>query len=89
MVPELRKAVGSNSQEHELLVMSKGRTRSGQAEPGASRKPDKKPGKKPDSAVQAAIGNRLRAYYDSVAQEPVPDRFVELLKQLDLKDSGH
>jgi hypothetical protein len=29
------------------------------------------------------IGNRLRAYYNTVAQEPVPDRFVELLEQLD------
>ena len=36
-----------------------------------------------DSSVERAIGSRLRAYYDEVAREPVPDRFVELLKQLD------
>jgi hypothetical protein len=36
-----------------------------------------------DNAVERAIGSRLRAYYDEVAREPVPDRFVELLKQLD------
>jgi hypothetical protein len=36
-----------------------------------------------DSSVERAIGSRLRAYYDEVAREPVPDRFVNLLKQLD------
>jgi hypothetical protein len=68
--------------------MSKGKARPGQAGPGASDKASKKPGKRSDLAVQAAIGNRLRAYYAGVAQEPVPERFVELLKRLDSKDSG-
>ena len=36
--------------------------------------------------VQAKIGNQLRAIYDDVVQEGVPDRFVELLKRLDKKD---
>jgi hypothetical protein len=36
-----------------------------------------------DSSVERAIGSRLRAYYDEVAREPVPDRFVNLLKRLD------
>ena len=36
--------------------------------------------------VQAKIGQQLRAYYDGLV-EPTPDRFVELLKQLD-KPSG-
>jgi hypothetical protein len=36
-----------------------------------------------DPLVQAAIGVRLRSYYEEVAREPIPDRFVELLKQLD------
>jgi Anti-sigma factor NepR len=36
--------------------------------------------------VQAKIGNQLRAIYDVVVQEGVPDRFVELLKRLDNKD---
>ena len=35
-----------------------------------------------DPTVQAAIGRKLRALYDEVANEPVPDRFSELLKQL-------
>jgi hypothetical protein len=38
-----------------------------------------------EAAVDRAIGARLRALYDEVAQEPVPDRFVELLRQLDEK----
>ena len=36
-----------------------------------------------DGSVERAIGSRLRAYYDEVAREPVPDRFVDLLKRLD------
>ena len=36
-----------------------------------------------DSSVERAIGSRLRAFYDEVAREPVPERFVELLKRLD------
>jgi Anti-sigma factor NepR len=35
-----------------------------------------------DPTVQAAIGRKLRALYDEVANEPVPERFSELLKQL-------
>jgi Anti-sigma factor NepR len=31
------------------------------------------------------LGNKLRDYYDQVAREPVPDRFVQLLKQLEAK----
>jgi hypothetical protein len=40
-----------------------------------------------DGSVQASIGNRLRAYYDEVAREPVPERFVELLKRLDTPEA--
>ena len=35
--------------------------------------------------VQAKIGNQLRAIYDDVVKEGVPDRFIELLKRLDEK----
>ena len=31
------------------------------------------------------IGQRLRSFYDEVAQQPVPDRFVDLLNQLEAK----
>lgn len=44
--------------------------------------------RKLDKAAQTAIGSRLRAYYDEVARESIPDRFVELLKQLENKDTG-
>ncbi len=33
------------------------------------------------------IGQRLRTFYDEVAQQPVPDRFMELLNQLEAKSS--
>jgi hypothetical protein len=36
--------------------------------------------------VQAKIGNQLRAIYDDVVKEGVPDRFVDLLKRLEKKD---
>jgi hypothetical protein len=42
--------------------------------------------RKLDRSVQTAIGARLRAYYDGVEREAIPDRFVELLKQLEKKD---
>ena len=44
-----------------------------------------------DDGVQSAIGKRLRAYYDDVASEPVPDRFLSLLDALDAAESssGH
>jgi Anti-sigma factor NepR len=42
-----------------------------------------------DGSVEKAIGSRLRAYYDEVAREPVPDRFVTLLKRLDDESNKH
>lgn len=36
-----------------------------------------------DRAVQARIGDNLRAMYDELLQQPVPDRFKDLLGQLD------
>ncbi len=45
------------------------------------------PGARPgiDAEVQAHIGRQLRTVYDSVANEPVPDRFLRLLRELDKK----
>jgi anti-sigma factor NepR-like protein len=37
-------------------------------------------------ALQGHIGRQLRAMFDGVAHEPVPDRFLQLLK--DLEQSG-
>lgn len=36
-----------------------------------------------DRQVQAKIGQQLRAMYDEVVDQGVPDRFAELLKKLD------
>jgi hypothetical protein len=36
--------------------------------------------------VQAKIGQQLRAMYDEVVNQGVPDRFAELLNRLDQKD---
>ena len=36
--------------------------------------------------VQAKIGQQLRSYYDALI-EPTPDRFADLLRQLDKPDS--
>jgi hypothetical protein len=33
--------------------------------------------------VQVKIGERLKALYDDVVRQPVPDRFMDLLAQLD------
>ncbi len=33
--------------------------------------------------VSDLIGQRLRNFYDEVASEPIPDRFMDLLNQLD------
>ena len=38
--------------------------------------------------VSDLIGRRLRMYYEEVASQPVPDRFLDLLKQLDVAADG-
>jgi DNA-binding protein Fis len=35
--------------------------------------------------MQDLLGEKLRAYYDQVAREPVPDRFEQLLKELEAR----
>ena len=40
-------------------------------------------GVKVDPRIQNEIGKHLRAIYDPVLNEPVPDRFMELLKELE------
>jgi len=39
-----------------------------------------------DPQLDALIGAKLRSYYDALVNEPVPDRIVELLIQLEAKD---
>jgi hypothetical protein len=39
-------------------------------------------------ARQRAIGRELRRMYDDVAQEPVPEDFLELLQKIDRPNEG-
>ncbi|RZI55146.1 MAG: hypothetical protein EOP94_05405 [Zymomonas sp.] len=41
-----------------------------------------------DLGSNSAIGRRLKAYYDDVASEPVPDRFLALLDALDAAETS-
>ncbi len=36
----------------------------------------------PSADIQSYIGAHLRAIYDDVASQPVPDRFLDLMKRL-------
>ena len=42
-----------------------------------------------DRHIQSRIGDRLRAMYDNLAEQPVPDRFASLLEKLDLPEKGN
>jgi hypothetical protein len=39
-----------------------------------------------DRAIQERIGDHLRAMYDDLVQQPVPDRFVELLNRIEKRN---
>jgi hypothetical protein len=39
-----------------------------------------------DRSVQTRIGDQLRAMYDDLIQQPVPDRFKDLLGKLEQND---
>ena len=45
--------------------------------------PGPKQGKAMSPALQAHIGRQVRAMFDEVAEEPVPDHLLRLLKDLD------
>jgi hypothetical protein len=53
------------------------------AVPGASSHAKLGTDPKLDSGGQRRIGDQLRAMYDELMQQPVPDRFKDLLDQLD------
>ena len=40
-----------------------------------------------DEASQR-IGQELKAYYDGLVSEPLPDRFVQLLQQMEQKEKS-
>ena len=39
-----------------------------------------------DEHVQRRIGAKLRSYYDELLNEPIPEKFIELLVKLDEKE---
>lgn len=49
----------------------------------------KKPSAKLSREIQAKLGQQLRAVYDDVVNQGVPDRFAALLEQLDKSDKGN
>ncbi len=41
-----------------------------------------------NAEIQARIGHQLRAMYDDVVRQGVPDRFAELIRKLDVSDAA-
>jgi hypothetical protein len=41
-----------------------------------------------NETLQHVIGSQLKAAYDEVVRQPIPDRFIELLGALEDKKSG-
>ncbi len=41
-----------------------------------------------EADLQSHIGRQLRAVYDEVARQPVPERFLKLLEELERKQAG-
>jgi hypothetical protein len=60
--------------------------RSAEAVPQATLSKLNEPGL--DRAIQARIGDNLRAMYDELLQQPVPDRFRDLLGELEKPSDG-
>lgn len=56
---------------------------------------DSKPSSRPpgktgglNTEIQSRIGHQLRAMYDDVVRQGVPDRFADLIRQLDSQDAA-
>jgi hypothetical protein len=50
----------------------------------------KKPGKQGglNAEIQSRIGHQLRAMYDDVVRQGVPDRFADLIRKLDATEAA-
>jgi len=42
-----------------------------------------------NAEIQSRIGHQLRAMYDDVVRQGVPDRFAELIRKLDASETGN
>ena len=58
------------------------------AAPGGAVSEDSSPEPTLNRAIQERIGDNLRSLYDDLVQQPVPDRFVELLNRLEGRKSN-
>jgi hypothetical protein len=59
----------------------------------AARKPKKNKTRMAHTSIPAPpfhdfIGAKLKSFYAQIADEPIPDRFTELLKQLDAQSQN-
>jgi hypothetical protein len=60
--------------------------------PSDKRSPRPRNARKPvrlDKDAQSAIGRGLRAMYDSIVDQGVPDRFAKLVARIETADTGH
>lgn len=64
-------------------MMSKHENEKSPANPAAARA-----AKKPPAGKEDWIGAHLRKVYNEALSEPVPDRFLDLLKEIDRKERG-
>ena len=70
-----------------MMAQSKGK-RTAKVIPEASLSDELSPEPSLDRAIQERIGDHLRAMYDNLVQQPVPDRFVELLSRLEKRNDA-
>jgi len=59
-------------------LKSQGSQPNSPGEPGSPRRPSGL-----NTEIQARIGHQLRAMYDDVVRQGVPDRFADLIRKLD------
>ena len=77
-------ATSSGEPQSETMIESSNATKLNTADrdvPNATAKSD-------PADMQQFIGRQLRAVYDDVAKQPVPDRFLELMRQLEGKTTA-
>ena len=70
-----------------MMAQSKGK-RTAKVIPESSLSDELSPEPSLDRAIQERIGDSLRAMYDDLVQQPVPDRFVELLSRLEQRNDA-
>lgn len=72
-----------NPEEENEGAMSSSQDANGSAVVGGEAPGVADPARSGVTDVQAYIGRQLRAVYDDVVKQPIPDRFLALMKQLE------